>query len=135
MTISRSEFYERRVASLRKDVARLEEERRVSTENLYRRYMMTRSEYQEATRNHDRLCRELEDARERLSQTLQAGLPRPGIPPAASAAVLLLLAFLILQAWFLMVGAVVCGLIALGKTRIRRIFTRAYSVVDRPPKS
>lgn len=134
MTISRSEFYKRRVASLREDVARLEEDRRASAANLYRRYMMTRSEYQEATRNHDRVCRELEDKRERLSQTLQAGLPRPGISPAVSAALLFLLAFLILQAWFLVIGAVICGLIALGRERVQHIFTRVCSVVDRRPR-
>jgi|SRR5690554_131539 len=135
MTISRSEFYSRRVAALREEVAELEEARRISAERLYFRYCMTRSEYQEATREHDRLQQELEDKRERLSRTLQAGLPRPGIPPAASAALLFMAAFLVLQAWFLAVGAVACGVAALGRARIQQLFTRARSVVQRRPRS
>lgn len=134
MTISRNEFYERRIATLREDVAKLEEAQRASAEKLYYGYSLTRSEHREAMRNHDLLCRELEDKRERLSRTLQAGLPRPGISPATSAALLFLAAFLALQAWFLAVGAAVCGVAALGGGRIRRVFRRVRSGVDRRPR-
>lgn len=129
VTISRSEFYERRVAALREEVAKLEEARKVSANHLYFGYRMTPPEYQDAVQEHSRLCGELEDARERLSRTLQAGLPRPGIPPAASAALLFLAAFLLLQVWFLAVGAAICGMVALGRARVQRLSTWIRSTV------